>query len=89
MGIALGLAVYFTIWWTTLTSVMPFGIISQKEAGEVVPGSDPGAPHIPNIRHKLWMNTILAAVLWVVVDILYIEIYIGGFHEYFVELMGG
>ncbi len=88
MGFALGAVVYFTTWWTTLTAVLPFGIKTQAEVGEIVPGSDPGAPHMPNLRHKLWVNTIVAAVVWVMIDILYIIFYVGGFHTYYHDLIG-
>ncbi len=43
MNIVLGLALYFVIWWTILFAVLPIGIRSQYEAGEVVPGSEGAA----------------------------------------------
>jgi predicted secreted protein len=53
MGWALGLATYFVIWWVVLFAVLPFGVKSQAEAGEVVEGSDPGAPAVPHLKQKL------------------------------------
>ena len=56
------LALYFLVWWTTLFAVLPFGVRSQAEAGDVTPGSDPGAPALPALREKaVW--TSLAATL--------------------------
>jgi predicted secreted protein len=71
MNWALGLATYLVIWWVMLFAILPFGIVSQREAGEVVPGSDPGAPHRPQLLKRLLANTIVAAVIWVIVDQLY------------------
>jgi hypothetical protein len=42
-----GIALYFVIWWTVLFAVLPFGVRSQAEAGDVVSGSEPGAPAAP------------------------------------------
>ena len=64
MGWALGLAVYFVIWWVTLFAVLPFGIHSQREMGSVVPGSEPGAPQRPRIGRKILITTVIAGALW-------------------------
>ncbi|NBW15939.1 MAG: DUF1467 family protein [Caulobacteraceae bacterium] len=50
MTITGGLAVYFVIWWTVLFAVLPFGVRSQAEAGEISQGTDPGAPSAPRMR---------------------------------------
>ena len=46
-------AIYFIIWWVVLFMVLPFGVRSQDESGEVSPGTDPGAP----MRHRLRANS--------------------------------
>ena len=38
------IAIYFLIWWVTLFAVLPWGVRNQEESGEVIPGTDPGAP---------------------------------------------
>jgi predicted secreted protein len=56
-------AIYVTIWFTVLFAVLPFGIRSQHEAGDFVPGTDPGAPVAPRLLVKaLWTIVISAAV---------------------------
>ena len=57
------LAIYFVAWWIVLFVVLPFGVRSQQEAGEVVPGTDPGAPVMPRLVRVVVWNTILTAVL--------------------------
>ena len=39
-----GIAIFFLIWWLALFAVLPWGIRSQHEEGEITPGTDPGAP---------------------------------------------
>jgi predicted secreted protein len=61
-----GLALYFVIWWILLFAVLPFGVRSQAEAGEVVRGSEPGAPALPALREKAIWTTLVASVVLVV-----------------------
>lgn len=61
-----GTAVYLTIWWLILFVMLPIGARSQAEAGDVVPGTEPGAPLLANIRRKLLWTTVAAAVVWLV-----------------------
>jgi predicted secreted protein len=76
MSLALGIALYFIIWWTLLFTVLPFGIRSQQEANQIVPGSDPGAPVLPQLGKKILINTIVAAILWGIADYAYIHYYL-------------
>lgn len=65
MSVIFGLAVYFMIWWIGLFAILPFGIRrSQEEAGEVVPGSEPGAPERVNFKKVIILNTIVATTVF-------------------------
>ncbi|MCZ8261469.1 MAG: DUF1467 family protein [Beijerinckiaceae bacterium] len=66
MSIGSAIAIYFVIWWTTLFAVLPLGVRSQIEAGEVVPGTEPGAPASTNIRKVVLLNSGVAAVVFVI-----------------------
>jgi predicted secreted protein len=58
-----GIGLYFVVWWTLLFAVLPFGVRTQGEAGEVVPGSDPGAPSVPALTEKaIWTTLVSDAV---------------------------
>ena len=46
MSVLLCLALYFVIWWMTLFAILPIGVKSQHEAGDVVPGSEGAAPRL-------------------------------------------
>jgi predicted secreted protein len=57
-------AIYFIVWWIVLFAVLPFGVRSQEEAGEIVPGSEPGAPAVPHLWAKLFWTTVMSAVVF-------------------------
>jgi predicted secreted protein len=62
-SIAFGAAVYFVIWWIVLFAILPWGVKSQEEAGEISPGSDPGAPAQPRLLRKAIATTIVSAIV--------------------------
>lgn len=64
MSIYTAIAIYFVIWWISLFLVLPFGVRSQHEDGEITPGSDPGAPILPRLAAKLLWTTIVAGVIF-------------------------
>jgi len=64
MSFFTGFAIYFVIWWVTLFIVLPYGNRSQAEEGEVVLGTDPGAPTISKLPQKLLWNTLVAGVVF-------------------------
>ena len=57
-------AIYFIIWWVVLFAVLPWGVRSQSESGEIVPGSDPGAPAVPRLGAKLAWTTVVATIVF-------------------------
>jgi predicted secreted protein len=59
----LAAAIYFVLWWIVLFAVLPWGIESQEEAGEVSQGSDPGAPVQPLLLRKAIATTLISAVI--------------------------
>lgn len=63
--IPMAVAVYFTMWWTVLFAILPFGVKSQHESGEIVPGSEPGAPVAPGLVRKAIWTTVASAALFV------------------------
>ncbi len=63
--IALAFAVFLTIWFTLLFAVLPIGVRSQAESGEVVPGTDPGAPVAPRLLMKIVLTTLVSIVAFV------------------------
>jgi predicted secreted protein len=60
------IAIYFTIWWIVLFAVLPFGVKSQQEADDVVPGTDRGAPMAPLLMKKAFWTTMISLALFAV-----------------------
>lgn len=63
MSIASMIAIYFVLWWLCLFAVLPFGTRSQAESGEIIEGTEPGAPVMARLWPKLAATTVLAAVV--------------------------
>ena len=61
------LAIYVVVWWITIFAILPIGVRSQDEAGEVVPGSDPGAPALPRLALKALITTAVSAVILAII----------------------
>jgi predicted secreted protein len=73
MPLTTGVAIFFLIWWVVLFAVLPWGIRSQDEHGEVAPGTDPGAPAIPNLGRKLIWTTLVSVVVFAGCYVVYVE----------------
>jgi predicted secreted protein len=73
VSIFTALAIYFVIWWIALFLVLPWGVRSQDESGEVAPGTDPGAPVLTNLRRKLVWTTIVATVIFAAWFVVYVN----------------
>lgn len=66
MSITSALVLYAVVWFMTFLMVIPFRLKTQGDLGEVVPGTQAGAPEVHNLKLKAWITTGLAAVIWAV-----------------------
>jgi predicted secreted protein len=73
MSLATAIAIYFIIWWVVLFMVLPWGVRSQEEGGDVVSGSDPGAPVIPRLLWKLIWTTAISCVVFALCAVVYVN----------------
>jgi predicted secreted protein len=64
--VPMAVAVYFVMWWIVLFAVLPFGVRSQHETGDIVPGSEPGAPVAPLLLKKALWTTLASGVLFAI-----------------------
>lgn len=63
-----GAVVLFAItWFLTLFCVLPYRTVSQDEAKDIVPGTPPGAPAGDVMRRKIWITTLIATPIWLVI----------------------
>ncbi len=67
MPIVTAIAIYFILWWLCLFLVLPWGVRGQHEEGVVVRGSEPGAPIKSRMKRKVIQNSILAAIVWLII----------------------
>jgi predicted secreted protein len=71
MSFTSGLVMFAVLWFLILLMILPLGVRSQQEAGEIVPGTPPGAPAGDFLRRKLIWTTILTTLvfsaLWYVI----------------------
>lgn len=56
-------AVYFVAWWICLFVVLPIGARSQRDAGSIAAGTEPGAPALLRMWPKLIATSVLAAIV--------------------------
>ncbi len=61
MGLVTGLAVFFVVWWTVLFAVLPWGVKTDPETGQI------GAPAAPQLLRKFVATTLITAVIWVII----------------------
>lgn len=66
VGFVEGLVVYLITWWIVIFAVLPIRITGQHEAGEMVEGTDPGAPVNPRLKEKAVLTTVITSALWLV-----------------------
>jgi predicted secreted protein len=50
MSITGSLVIFMILWWLILFLILPRNISSQEETGNVIKGTDPGAPANSNIK---------------------------------------
>ncbi len=68
MSIPFGVALYFLIWWTLLFAILPLiRAKTQAEAGEIVPGTPEGAPSRLMMGRVVLINSIVAAIVFLIV----------------------
>jgi predicted secreted protein len=73
MPVTTALAIFFLIWWVVLFAVLPWGVRSQGEGGEVTPGTDPGAPAVPHLGRKLVWTTLVSLVIFAACYVVYTD----------------
>jgi predicted secreted protein len=55
--------IFVVVWWVVLFAVLPWGVRSQEESGEMVPGTDPGAPAAPALLKKAAWTTVATMLI--------------------------
>jgi predicted secreted protein len=66
MNIVSGLVLYAVIWFLVLFIVLPIRLVTQGDRGDIVPGTQAGAPANLEMRRKALVTTIVATVVWAI-----------------------
>jgi predicted secreted protein len=69
--ISTAFAIFFVLWWIVLFVTLPFGVRSQQEDGDPVPGSDPGAPIATRMGRKLIWTTVISVIVYAIMMLAY------------------
>jgi predicted secreted protein len=73
MALTTAIAIYFILWWVVLFAVLPWGVRGQQEGGgEIVPGTDPGAPVLPQLARKLVATTLVSGLVFAALYYVYV-----------------
>jgi predicted secreted protein len=67
MTITAGLVLYAVIWFMVFFVVLPLRMVTQADAGEVVPGTPRSAPAEVQIMRKAKITTLWATGVFVVI----------------------
>ena len=67
MTLAFALAIYLVIWWIVLFAMLPIGVRTQAEEGDITPGTAESAPHRPRMLPKILATTVVSSVIFALV----------------------
>lgn len=70
-----GLATYVVIWWIALFAVLPWGIKTDPETGQI------GAPLAPQLMRKFVATSLLSAVIWLIIYLVVTQPHLFSFRE--------
>jgi predicted secreted protein len=57
-------ALFFVLWWLVLFAILPFGLKTQDEDGDVTLGTVSSAPRGPHmLRAILWTTLVTAMIM--------------------------
>jgi predicted secreted protein len=73
MSVTTAIAIYFIIWWVVLFAVLPWGVRSQMENGEIAPGTDPGAPAVHGLVGKIGWTTLVSGAVFGLCYLVYVN----------------
>lgn len=64
MSLLSSVAIYFILWWVVLFTMLPFGLKTQDEDGEVTLGTVASAPKGPHMLGAVIRTTLVSGVIF-------------------------
>ena len=68
MSITSALVLFAVIWFMTFLIVIPIRLQTQGDLGDIVPGTQAGAPEHHYLKKKAWVTTGITVVLWAIIS---------------------
>ena len=66
MTITAAIVLFSVIWFMVFFVVLPLQLVTQGDAGKIVPGTPAAAPHGFIVARKARITTLVAIVLWLI-----------------------
>ncbi|MBT0958192.1 DUF1467 family protein [Alphaproteobacteria bacterium KMM 3653] len=66
MAVTSALVLFAVIWFMVMFIMLPIGMRTQGDEGEVVPGTMKSSPVNLNIKRKMWQVTGVTVALWAI-----------------------
>ncbi|MGH6826606.1 DUF1467 family protein [Methyloceanibacter sp.] len=73
MSLTFAISTYLVIWWIVLFAMLPIGVRTQAEEGEVTPGTAESAPHRPRLLPKMLATTVVASLVFAAVYVIIVH----------------
>ena len=65
MSITSAIVLFAIVWFMVFFIALPIRLKTQGDVGEIVPGTQAGAPAEHQLKIKAWITTFVAFILWV------------------------
>ena len=66
MSITSAIVLYAVIWFIVFFIAIPIRLKTQGDLGEIVPGTQAGAPEVHELKKKAWITTFVTLVIWAI-----------------------
>jgi len=73
MSLAFAFSLYVVIWWIVLFAMLPIGVRTQAEAGEIAPGTAESAPILPRLLPKMLATTVVSGVIFAAIYVIIVH----------------
>lgn len=71
MALVFAISLYVVIWWIVLFAMLPIGVRTQAEEGDVSPGTAESAPHLPMLLPKMVATTVVSSVIFAIIYVIF------------------
>lgn len=62
-------AIYFILWWVVLFAMLPVGLRTQDEEGDVTLGTTESAPRGPHMLRAVLRTTVVSAAIFGILSV--------------------